>query len=84
MSWWRDRKGEIGMGWFQHMMMPIGAPPMRMNSAFGGLCLYRTDAFLSSRYQGGDCEHVHFHRGMAAAGYDLYLNPGSVYVAILG
>lgn len=84
MSWWRDRKAEIGMGWFQHMMMPIGAPPMRMNSAFGGLCLYRTDAFLSSRYQGGDCEHVHFHRGMAAAGYDLYLNPGSVYVAVLG
>jgi len=66
------------------MMLPIGAPPMRMNSAFGGLCLYRTDAFLSSRYQGGDCEHVHFHRGMAAAGYDLYLNPGSVYVAVLG
>jgi hypothetical protein len=84
MSWWRDRKEEIGMGWFQHMMMPIGAPPMRMNSAFGGLCLYRTDAFLSSRYSGGDCEHVNFHRGMAAAAYDLYLNPGSVYVAVLG
>ena len=66
------------------MMMPIGAPPMRMNSAFGGLCLYRTDAYLSSRYAGGDCEHVNFHRGMAAAGYDLYLNPGSVYVAVLG
>ena len=82
--WWRDRKSEIGMGWFQQMILPVGAPPLPMNSAFGGLCVYRTDAYLSSRYAGGDCEHVNFHNGMAAAGYDLYINPGSVYVAVLG
>lgn len=84
MCWWRDRKAEIGMSWFQHLIPPVGGPPMRMNSAFGGLCLYRTEAYLSARYSGGDCEHVNFHRQMAAAGWELYLNPGSVYAAILG
>ena len=83
-AWWRDRKLELGMGWFHQMLMPIGAPPMRMNSAFGGLCVYTTEAFLSSRYVGGDCEHVGYHRGMSRAGYDLYLNAGSVYAAVLG
>lgn len=84
MCWWRDRKAEIGMSWFQHLLPPIGGPPMRMNSAFGGLCLYRTPAYLAGRYGGGDCEHVVFHRKMAEAGWELYLNPGSVYAAILG
>jgi hypothetical protein len=82
--WWRDRKAEIGMQWFHYFIPPIGAPPMRMNSAFGGLCLYRTEAFLDGRYSGGDCEHVNFHMEMAAAGWHLYLNPGSVYAAVLG
>lgn len=86
MCWWRDRKKEIGMGWFSHFIPPVGAPPIRMNSAFGGLCLYDTRAYLSSRYSGAarDCEHVNFHRGMASAGWELYLNPGSVYAAVLG
>lgn len=82
--WWRDRRNEIGMQWFHLFIPPIGAPPMRMNSAFGGLCTYRTPAFLSGRYSGGDCEHVNFHKKMAEAGYHLYLNPGSVYAAVLG
>ena len=84
-SWWRDRKDEIGMSWFAHFIPPVGAPPTRMNSAFGGLCLYRTDAFTSgARYAGGDCEHVMFHRALADRGWSLYLNPGSVYAAMLG
>lgn len=83
-SWWRDRRNEIGMSWFQSMLMPIGAYPQPMNSAFGGLCVYRTEALIAGRYSGGDCEHVNLHRMMAAEGWKMFLNPGSVYAAILG
>ena len=67
-------------------MPPVGSPPFPMNSAFGGLCVYRTGAYLGGRYSGknADCEHVNFHRELADKGWDLYLNPGSVYVAYLG
>lgn len=84
-SWWRDRKAEIGMSWFSHFIPPIGSRPNPMNSAFGGLCVYRTEAYLcGARYGGGDCEHVVFHRGLNERGWRLYLNPGSVYAAIVG
>lgn len=83
--WWRDRRNEVGFVWFSAFLPPAGAPPMRMNSAFGGLCVYRTQAFLAAGpdpYEGGDCEHVFLHKKMAVAGWRVWLNPGSRYVAI--
>lgn len=80
LNWFEDRRLHE---WFHALLPPVGSPPIPMNSAFGGLCLYRRDAFLAGRYAGGDCEHVPFHRAMQAAGYQLYLNPGSRYIAIL-
>lgn len=80
LSWWEDTRNH---GWFHLLLPPVGSRPIPMNSAFGGACLYRRDAYLSGVYAGGDCEHVAFHKAMAAAGYQLYLNPGSRYVAIL-
>lgn len=80
LNWWEDRRHHE---WFHMLMPPIGSPPIPMNSAFGGLCLYTRDAYLAGEYQGGDCEHVTFHRSMQRAGHQLYLNPGSRYVAIL-
>lgn len=82
LNWWRDRKEEIGMMWFSALMPPVGSPPIPMNSAFGGLCVYLTRAYLSGQYDGDDCEHVPFHRSLRRAGYQLFLNPGSRYVAI--
>lgn len=79
-NWWDDRRNHA---WFHQLFLPIGSPPVPMNSAFGGLCLYKKSAFLSMVYAGGDCEHVHAHKSMRAAGYQLYLNPGSRYVAVL-
>lgn len=70
-------------GWFHMFMPPVGSDPIPMNSAFGGLCLYRKAAYLAGAYEGGDCEHVFLHRSMQRAGYQLFLNPGSRYVAIL-
>lgn len=80
LNWWDDRRNHA---WFHQLFLPVGSPPVPMNSAFGGLCLYRRDAFLSMVYAGGDCEHVAAHKSMRAAGYQLYLNPGSRYVAVL-
>ena len=81
-NWWRDRRNEIGMTWFSAFLPPVGSPPVAMNSAFGGLCVYRTEAFLSGRYSGEDCEHVPHHRRIKEAGWQLYLNPGCRYIAV--
>lgn len=70
-------------GWFHMLMPPVGSDPIPMNSAFGGLCLYRREAYLAGVYEGGDCEHVLHHKAMQKAGYQLFLNPGSRYVATL-
>lgn len=90
LNWWEDRKRiNSGMVWAHSLMPPVGSPPIPMNSAFGGACLYRTKALLSARYSGigvdgqPDCEHVALHHQMRQAGWQLYLNPGSLYVAIL-
>lgn len=81
-SWWRDRRDEIGFNWFSAFLPPAGSPPCPMNSAFGGLAVYRTEAFLAGGYSGEDCEHVPHHRRMREAGYQMYLNPGSRYIAV--
>lgn len=81
LNWWEDRRNHR---WFHELMLPPGSPPIPMNSAFGGLAVYRGQAFFADgvEYVGGDCEHVGFHRSMQRAGYQLFLNPGSRYVAI--
>ena len=80
LTWFEDRREHQ---WFHLLMPPVGSPPFPMNSAFGGLCLYRREAYLAGVYEGGDCEHVFHHKAMQKAGYQLFLNPGSRYVAIL-
>lgn len=80
--WWRDRRDEIGFTWFSAFLPPVGSPPIAMNSAFGGLAVYQTKAFLSGGYSGEDCEHVPHHRRMREAGYQMYLNPGCRYIAV--
>lgn len=80
LNWWEDRRHHE---WFHLLLPPVGSTPIPMNSAFGGACLYAKDAYLAGVYEGGDCEHVAFHRAMQRAGYQLYLNPGSRYIALL-
>jgi len=77
---WEDRRDHA---WFHFLNPLVGSPPIPMYSAFGGLCLYRRDAYLAGVYDGSTCEHVPFHRAMRNAGYQLFLNPGSRYVALL-
>jgi hypothetical protein len=85
LNWWEDRRQKSGFMWFHMLLPPVGSPPIRMNSAFGGLAVYRTEAFTAPgvHYAGGDCEHVALHKSMRQAGYGLWLNPGCRYAAIL-
>lgn len=64
-------------GWFHQWLPFVGSPPLRVCSAFGGLCIYRTDDYLHGTYDGRtDCEHTEFHRTIAErTGRSLYYNP---------
>lgn len=70
---YRNGCGAFGYTWFP----PVGSPPVLVSSAFGGLAIYRTAAFLQGTYDGTtDCEHVPFHQSIAkATKQSLYLNP---------
>jgi len=58
------------------MLLPRGAPPIPVLSAFSGLAIYRMPAFAAGRYDGRDCEHATFHASLRAAGFDrAFLNP---------
>ena len=56
---------------------PVGSPPIRCNSAFGALCIYRADPFFTYAPVSinGDIEHVGLHKAMADGGWEFYLNP---------
>ena len=65
--------GGFGYAW----MPPVGSPPVLVSSAFGGMAVYRTAAYLAGTYDGSDCEHVPFHRSIAeATGQRMYVCPG--------
>jgi hypothetical protein len=66
-----------GFGGFAYQWFPpVGSPPVLVSSAFGGMAIYRTDAYLAGTYDGSDCEHVPFHRSIAeATGQHLYICP---------
>lgn len=70
--------GGFGYAW----MPPVGSPPVLVSSAFGGMAVYRTAAYLAGTYDGSDCEHVPFHRSIAeATGQRMYVCPGMRTVA---
>jgi hypothetical protein len=71
---WEERSGL----WFNLWHPPVGSEPVRMNSAFGQLGLYRTQRYLEGIYRGGDCEHVSHWR---TCGGDCYLNPSQRVVS---
>lgn len=67
---------EHDMSWFPYWWPPVGSHPVACNSAFGGMAIYRPDAFFAGTYSGGDCEHVAFHRTIQeATSMRMWLNP---------
>ena len=70
---WTGWKRRVDMRWFHMWHPPVGSPPVRMNSAFGQMAVYRASHYLAGEYAGhDDCEHVSFHRSLPGT---LYLNP---------
>lgn len=56
-----------------------GAPLIRVGSCFGGLGIYRMEAFAAGTYDGDDCEHVAFHRSLVQRGLSgIFLNPSQI------
>lgn len=56
---------------------------IEVDSAFGGLAIYRRDALLAGRYSGvteghAVCEHVPFHAELRAKGYRIFINPALI------
>lgn len=64
--------------------IPKKSLPIPVESAFGGLGIYRTEAFLDGVYVGMDnegnevCEHVHFNQSLLEKGRKLYIFPSLV------
>jgi hypothetical protein len=75
-SYWDDYTAGLG-GWKHQHLPPVGSPPFAVCSAFGGMAIYDTFAYLRGRYDGEtDCEHVAFHRSIAErTGQRLYMDP---------
>lgn len=54
---------------------------IEVDSAFGGLAIYKVDAFLAGKYmsrrESGEviCEHVPFHESIKSEGKRLFINP---------
>lgn len=74
-NYWDDYTAGLG-GWKHQWIPPVGSPPVVVASAFGGMAIYDTHAYLKGVYDGSDCEHVGFHRTIAKrTGQNLYLDP---------
>lgn len=54
---------------------------LEVNSAFGGLAIYKRESFFSASYSSFDsnneltCEHVPFHASIRLAGSKIFINP---------
>jgi glycosyltransferase involved in cell wall biosynthesis len=70
---WQNRLDE----WFVFWRPPPGSHPLQVNSAFGGLAIYKAKPFWDHEYASddGDIEHVGLHRRMIANGWGVFLNP---------
>jgi hypothetical protein len=56
--------------WSHQKVYPETMPWILVESAFGGLAIYKTAAIKGRRYIGDTCEHVSFNQGLR-----MYINP---------
>jgi hypothetical protein len=63
--------------WFGFFIPPLGSNLIPVNSAFGGMTIYKTNRYITGEYSGYDCEHVCFHRSLKDkySTYNIYVNP---------
>jgi hypothetical protein len=89
-SWWEDLQkysnnyGYDPMLWFGFWQLPIGSKPIQVNSAFGGIGIYKTQHYINVEYEGHDCEHVCLHKNLKNKypDYKLCINPSQLMLFI--
>lgn len=90
-NWWEDLSKRFALNkdnpftmepmlWFNAWIPLIGAMPIKVNSAFGGCAIYRTDKYLMGQYEDYDCEHVCFHKSInfVTDNFNMYANPSQI------
>lgn len=87
-TWWNDWQAVEStqfynynpMLWFGIWILPPGSPLVRINSGFGGCCIYKLSSYICGQYSGIDCEHVTFHYDLKSKNdqFSLYLNPSQI------
>ena len=55
-----------------------GDPWVMVNSAFGGMGIYKVDDIINSKYTGEASEHVPFHLDIIDKGGKIFMNPNLV------
>jgi glycosyltransferase involved in cell wall biosynthesis len=88
-TWWNqlpilDSMTYSGMLWFGFFIMPVGSPIIPVNSAFGGMTIYKINSFIQGTYDGFDCEHVCFHYDLKQKipSFQLVINPSQTMLVI--
>lgn len=83
-NWWNDYQSDPYFGNSFFYSRPfIGSSPFKVNSAFGGSCIYKQSIYLTGKYSGEDCEHVTFHKSIYnnnPNSYNLYVNPSQIMI----
>lgn len=87
-TWWNDWQtvpeskfyNYNPMFWFGLWILPPGSKPIKINSGFGGCCIYKLQKYLTGKYDGFDCEHVCFHYDLKDKNenFNLFLNPSQI------
>lgn len=89
LNWWADLQNYNNlkthqdlMHWFGCWIPPVGCDPIKVNSAFGGSCIYKSDYYLGGKYDYYDCEHVCFHKYLYSnfKDFELRLNPAQIMI----
>lgn len=85
-NWWNELQPNKAMYygsmlWFGFFIMPVGSSIMPVNSAFGGMTIYKLSQYIQASYEGYDCEHVTFHynlKQIIKPKFQLVLNPSQI------
>lgn len=84
-TWWNqlallDSMTYNPMLWFGFFIMPVGSQILPVNSAFGGMAIYKNNQFIEGLYGGYDCEHVCFNYSLKQKipSFQMVVNPSQI------
>lgn len=60
------------------LQFKVGQEPFRVNSAFGGMAIYKSSVLHNVEYKSYDCDHPTLHRQLREFGYNIWLNPSQI------